>query len=453
MGTYNRHMNTNFPTITSKREGRIALQKNELLTKLEKIRKLYNETLSIQEEMDNFVPEDCYDRKVVVPEFPGEYENEQVREVWKNTLDHTEDDAIEIAKALHIKFIGPKEPEKPVKTEFKEREDQTLKAKQIGFGCLSYIAAAISAFFFLGALVGVDENTRDTLPVILGIAITFAAAFAVLTLVQLYAKKSIADKIKEEKAAHDRQQAAIMADYAQKRQAFEYKNKEYKVKLQKFLEDYAAWREIYLESVAEEEQIEEQLEADRVAAVEKIYEERYAPVQAALDETNDLITQKYLPALDIIIDLLRSGRADDLKEAINLFEDIVYRERQLALEREMEEQHRQDEERHHREQMEFQQAQEYQRQREEQQRQKDAERHHQEQMKFQQDQERQRQREEQQRQQNAERQRREEMSKQRDMERKQESAAQAQCRACANVGHCNMSIHNKTPNCTGFRPR
>lgn len=418
----------------------MALQKNELLTKLEKIRKLYNETLSIQEEMDNFVPEDCYNRKVVVPEFPGEYENEQVREVWKNTLDHTEDDAIEIAKALHIKFIGPKEPEKPVKTEFKEREDQTLKAKQIGFGCLSYIAAAISAFFFLGALVGVDENTRDTLPVILGIAITFAAAFAVLTLLQLYAKKSIADKIKEEKAAHDRQQAAIMADYARKRQAFEYKNKEYKVKLQKFLEDYAAWREIYLESVAEEEQIEEQLEADRVAAVEKIYEERYAPVQAALDETNDLITQKYLPALDIIIDLLRSGRADDLKEAINLFEDIVYRERQLALEREMEEQRqyeeeqrRQDEERHHREQMEFQQAQEYQRQREERQRQQDAERRYQEEKA---------QRERQQ----AEDKRRAEAEL-----RKTEMDTRRQCSSCAQGSYCNMKYSRA--NCASFRPK
>ena len=46
-----------------------------------------------------------------------------------------------------------------------------------------------------------------------------------------------------------------------------------------------------------------------------------------------------------------------------------------------------------------------------------------------------------------------EAEKQREEENKLYNAAKAQCRACAHVGHCNMSIHNKTPNCTGFTPR
>ena len=40
-----------------------------------------------------------------------------------------------------------------------------------------------------------------------------------------------------------------------------------------------------------------------------------------------------------------------------------------------------------------------------------------------------------------------------EQERKQRNAAQAQCRACAHAGRCNMMAYNKTPTCTGFTPR
>ena len=227
--------------------------------------------------------------------------------------------------------------------------------------------------------------------------------------------------------------------------------------LKQFLEEYKAWREIYIKRVKEEAKIEKQLAADRKAAVEKIYQERYIPAEAALSAENDLVSEDYLPVLNVLIDLLRSGRADGLKEAINLYEELVYRERQLQLQREQEEQRRyeeqqrrEDEERRYREDMKFRQEQEYQRQREEQQRRSDEERRHREDMRAREAQERSRQLAE------KERIRKEEYRAHMDkieQERKQRNAGQAQCRACAHAGRCNISIHNNAPTCTGFTPR
>ena len=221
------------------------------------------------------------------------------------------------------------------------------------------------------------------------------------------------------------------------------------------MKDYQAWREIYIQSVNEEAYILDKLEADRVSAVKKIYEERYTPAVAALNETNDLITDEYLPVLNVIIDLLKSGRADDLKEAINLFEDIVYRERQLALEREKEEQRRleeeqrrRDEERRHREDMQFRKDQERQRQREEERRQQDAERRHREEMDQRERQERDRQNEERRR---ADEERRRADRAELDRKQEEERNTRDQCNRCAQNSHCSMAF--RRPNCASFRPR
>jgi uncharacterized membrane protein YeaQ/YmgE (transglycosylase-associated protein family) len=366
-----------------------------------------------------------------------------------------DDDAIEIAEQVHRKFYAPKEPEKPRLKEFQKINDKELQNKQSQFGCLSQVAAGIAGFFVLGALLNLNDE-YGALPTILIIAAIAVAAFFFFKSKAKAAKA--AEDIQNANAllAHNRQQEEIMAEYNEKMKVYQKETAAYEVALQDFLAAYALWLKDYIASEQEEERIADQLEEERQAEVRKIYEEKMLPAKAALNKANDLVSEEYLPVLNILIKLIESSRADDLKEAINLYEDLVYRERQLQLQREQEEQRqreeeqrRQDEERRHREEMKFRKDQERQRQYEEEQRRQDEERRHREETKFREDQERQRRHDEEQR-------RREQLNRARE-EREQKAAqwnaANAQCRACAYAATCDMKIHNRTPNCTGFRPR
>jgi uncharacterized membrane protein YeaQ/YmgE (transglycosylase-associated protein family) len=427
----------------------------DLVAKLKTILDLYQNTQQVQEQMDNFQPEDHYVRKVKVPQFPGTFRSEEEREAWRDKLDHLDDDAIETAEQVHRKFYAPKEPEKPRLKEFQKINDKELQNKQSQFGCLSQVAAGIAGFFVLGALLNLNDE-YGALPTILIIAAIAVAAFFFFKSKAKAAKA--AEDIQNANAllAHNRQQEEIMAEYNEKMKVYQKETAAYEVALQDFLAAYALWLKDYIASEQEEERIADQLEEERQAEVRKIYEEKMLPAKAALNKANDLVSEEYLPVLNILIKLIESSRADDLKEAINLYEDLVYRERQLQLQREQEEQRqreeeqrRQDEERRHREEMKFRKDQERQRQYEEEQRRQDEERRHREETKFREDQERQRRHDEEQR-------RREQLNRARE-EREQKAAqwnaANAQCRACAYAATCDMKIHNRTPNCTGFRPR
>jgi hypothetical protein len=427
----------------------------ELIGKLENISGLYAKTLEIQQQMEDFVPEDHYERKVEVPQFPGEYDTEKQRQLWREKLDHTYEGILELAERTHREVYGPKEPEKPQKKAFVNPEDTAFTQKRDKFNRYSLIALGVSIFFLLGAIFGVDESTSDTLPTIYIIVALGAALFGFLK----YKVKTMDDaasvKRAEALAAHDRQHEERMEEYAKQMESYESEKAQYEVKLQKFMEDYRAWREIYLQSLAEEAKIAKNLEADRKAAVEKIYQEHYLPAEAALNEANDLVAENYLPVLKMLIDLLKSKRADDLKEAINLYEDIVYRERQLALEREKEaqrrreeEQRRRDEERRYQEDKRFREDQEQQRRHEEERRQQDAERRHKEEMEQRDRMERDRQTQE--RRQREEDRRRQERAES-DRRQREDRDTRDQCNRCASVGHCSMAF--RRPNCASFRPR
>ena len=428
----------------------MGLTKNELLVKLETISILHEKALSIKRKMNNFMPEDNYERKVVVPIFPGDYENDEERENLESAVEHEDKDAIEQMGQKYDFCYAPKKPAEPVIKDFEFPSEAASKEKQNKYGCFSYIAAAVSGFFLLSLLLGTADGAVAAIVIIAVIAALVFAFFRY--------------KIKTEKDASDKQKAEALAQYNlrknqlwsehhEKIKVYEGECEAYKSVRQKFMNKYADWRSIYLESLKEEAQIEEKLEADRVEAVKKIEDEEFMPVLNDLDELNDLITTDYLPAIDTIIDLLKSNRADDLKEAINLYEDIVYREKQLQLQREQEEQRRyeeelrrQDEERRYQEEIAFQREQERNRQREfEETQRREAERQKKEELE--------RYTREKRAAEDARREQLKEAAKERDFKAKQNQAAKAQCRACAYAGRCNMSIHNVTPNCTGFRPR
>lgn len=431
--------------------------KQALIAKLESISALHTEALSIKQKMNDFEPEDNYERSVCLPVFPGEYQSEDEREQWEGAIDHTDSDAIQQMSDVYQRICAPKKPADPQIKDFEKPTNQESVNKQNKYGCFSKIALGAAGFCLLGSIVGVDDSTKDTLPIILGLVAVCIAMFFVFR-VKLKKEQEASAKLEQDvRIAYEARVEEIKAQHAEAMRQYEISYDEYQRECKAFLDEYVAWRVAYLEYVAEESEIANKLEEDRVASVDRINETEFMPVLQKMAEVNDLVTVEYLPAIDDLIDLLKSGRADDLKEAINLYEEIVYRERQLQLEREAEEQRRyeeecrrQDEERRHREEMRFLEEQERQRQYEEERREREAERRHKEELEQREQQERARIYAE------KERLRREEYKQhmeQIDRERKQQSAGSAQCRACINVGHCNMSIHNKTPNCTGFRPR
>lgn len=430
------------------------LSKNNLISKLREIYALYCKTVEIEEDMEDFEPEDNYSRKIVLPPFPGNYRSEEERQIWRDEVDHADADAIKTVAYAYDSVNHPKKPDEPVLQPAPTTVNTEAEKTKKNMGCLVFGSAFVGIVGLL-SLIGNSDPLGLAISLLLVIG---CGAFLVFSYLKLNkAKQSDAAALAEMQRQHAQQCNAIMAQYQNSMIAYEKNCAEFNVTRQEFLNNYVNWRSIYLQHVAEEEEIEEKLEADRLAAVQKIYEEKYAPAKQELDNNNDLISERYLPVLDVIIELLISNRADDLKEAVNLYEELVYRERQLQLQREQEEQRRyeeecrrQDEERRHREEMQFRENQERQRRLDEERREREAERRHNEEMRQRETEERHREQME------KERLRKQELT---DARRKREEedrlwkAGSAQCRACAYAGHCNMSIHNKTPNCTGFRPR
>ena len=433
----------------------MALKKNELIAKLQEISELYSSAVLIRSKMDEFTPEDHYERKVPLLTFPGKYKTNEERDRLLKAIDHREDDAVAQMETAYKRIFQPRKPSTPQIKNFKEPEATSGEKEQASkYGCLATAGAAIGGLFALSVIATLGNGISFVPVAIAGIG-------TLLFVLGRNKKKKIKeDQLKrkdEALAAYNQEKAALLEDYKVKMQAYEEATEVYKGNLQQFLGDYSKWREAFLKRVQEEIDITQKLEEDREAGIQKIFEEEYLPAETALNEANTLVTDEYLPVLDIIVDLLKNGRADDLKEAINLYEDIVYRERQLALEREKEaqrqheeQQRRQDEERRYREDMQFRKEQEWQRQREEEQRQKDAERRHREEMDQRERQERDRQLEARRR---ADEERRRADRSRWEQEQEQSKAASKQCQACAHVGRCNMRTYNNTPNCTGFTPR
>lgn len=429
------------------------LSKKELIEKLDAISLLYDKTLYIKNKMGEYEPEDNYERTIEVPIFPGEYEKEEDREYFEEAIDHQEDDAVEQMSNIFERYYLPKQPKKPdfgTRPENYEKHFERSKGK---FGCLFAIAifAAVCSLIS-GGLFSDDATTKNIniIVLIVSAAITVICGLGMLIAV-LSDKKATKAKINEyESIAKEK---AIK--YKQDMNAYQDSLNTFKLKKADFIDDYTNWRNVYLESLKEEFEIKLKLEMDRYEAIEKIRNEEYSPVWNELSNINDLISDDYLPVIDDIISLLKSGRADDLKEAINLYEDLVYRDKQLQLEIEIENQRRQeeedrrlDEERRYQEEKRFRESQEQQRQYEERQRQRDAERRHKEEMDLLQKQERNRQFEENKR--KDEERRRAEKA---ELARKQEEsrATLNQCNTCALVTHCSMSF--RRPNCASYKPR
>lgn len=426
---------------------------NELLKKLEKIWDLYTVTLNIEEEMDNYEPEDNYKREVIVPVFPGEYNSAAERSDWEEAIGHEKKDAVELIEMVYDRVYKPRQPEKPILGNPPGNDTPLADEHKKKRGFIPLVAgfvaicSLISGGLFLGDLVTLIAN----------IVILIACGAGMLWFFIKYKSVKAADEEVTRMAV-----SSYETEKKEKEEKYKQAIKEYQDKLvhfeqakTTFINEYIAWRDIYIKHLSEEATIEEELEKDRLAGVNRIYKEKYIPAKNNLDKVNDLISEDYLPVLDKIVSLIKSGRADGLKEAINLYEEIEYRERQLEIQREMEEQRqyeeelrRQDEERRYQQEMRFREEQERQRKYEEERREREAERRHKEELALRERQEQERQFEERKRmEQEKRKQDREELSRKKDEER----ATFRQCNTCALTGHCSMAFRRS--NCASYRPR
>ena len=433
-----------------------GLSKQELISKLEKISQLHQKLLSIKNQINNYEPEDNYEREVEVPDFPGKHIDDARCERLEETIDHTSKNAVVMMGSAFDKLFTPQKPNKPQPKGFKEKQ----YSRDEKTGCFTKIAAAISAFFFL-AIPFNYKDSPEAIPVIVIIAVIAAAVFALLNL----KTKAEKDKVKRENEKARAKYTAYRDDLDNKykKQLSEYEDAlaAHNFAREDFLTKYKNWRSAYLKSCEEEEESEERLEEDRLEAVKKMEEELLAPVCQELKEANDLIADNYLYAIDTIIDLIKSGRADGIKEAINLYEEIEYRERQLDLQREQEEQRRYEEKQRAKEEQRRHEEEMQQRENFERQRRYDEEQRHKEEMRQRENFERQRRYDEEQREKEAQRredQRAREAQRREDdrrisQERDQRSSTQRRCQACANVAHCSISFSAAANNCAGYRPR
>lgn len=339
--------------------------KTDVINSLKKINSCYNEVNNVKRKISSVNVPDTYERKIDVPEAPV------APQYSKGSFDNP------------VKYFN-KLPK--------------------GFG----IATGVQGFFFLISL----SARKNAEPMTVKLCIFINTVFFILLgitcsfLIMNLLKKRQESKLYDEYLAVEK--------IKENRYSQEY-NK-YKI----LLDEY---NKIVEQKEAEDKKIAKMLQKEKEKIQEEIRQNELVPLQEKLDKTNNnLISEEYFGDLDTIIGLLNSGRADSLKEALNLLEDMKYKERQLELEREKIE--REEAAREEAARMEEKRYQEDIRRRE-------------------------RQREEDlRREEKLERQREDDLRRE---EEKNRSDALLQCRTCAN--HIGCWNYGKYPNCPNYRRR
>lgn len=445
--------------------------KNELISKLKEISVLYKKADEVANEMSNFVPKDNYERKVIVPIFPGNYRTEKERQTFKNYVNHEDKNAVKQMSEKYKTTFAPTKPVEPKKTVVIEPDD--LKYEEMNKvkkekGCLLWIMGPFALYACFIAIGGTIFNIGNVFNNI----VSWVAAIVLVLLFNKFYLSKVKKAKKQDEALYNEKQMLYQKEVELRTKEYEDALQKYKKELEKYNEDcilhkkacekfeeeYIVWREIYLKHLEEEKSILEKVKQDTIEELQKINDEKFIPARNKLIEhNNDLVAEEYLPVIDELIELLSSGRADDLKEAINLYEEILYRERELELQREIEIQRRceenariREEERRYREEKQRREYQELRRESEEERRIFREKCEHERAMK-----EEQRQREIQERneyyrqKEEADRQRRREEKAERDRKHAEELQMQAQCRNCALLSRC----HIRRPNCPSYRPK
>ena len=89
------------------------LSREQIVEKLEEISALRTKALGIKRKIETYEPEDNYEREVTVPEFPGDFDDEDEREELLDSVDHADDDAIELMREAYDEMFHPAAPAEP----------------------------------------------------------------------------------------------------------------------------------------------------------------------------------------------------------------------------------------------------------------------------------------------------------------------------------------------------
>lgn len=366
------------------------MEKEEIIQKLKRIREAHFSVQKIKKKISNAKAPDNYERKVKVPVQP----------------------------------IKPTVVNKPV---YEPMTDKQFRYKNVyyfsrlpkGFG----IAAIVQFFIFLALKSGVKNDGSDSDRIQIGITnfgkislfilIGITALFLVLNILK-YVKCNAKYKsyLEDEKAVYE-QKKRKYAEYTEKYNAY--------------LEEMNTYNGYVEEARKEENEIAELLKNDLDTIINQIKKDELMPALKKLEEENgNFINPEYYADLSVIIDFIEKGRADTLKEALNLLEEKKLREEKMERERLEREEEIERREREREEDIE----------REKRYREEDIRREERNRREAQRRQEEQRQEEE----------RRREAE-----ERKKHADAIAQCSMCSLVHNC--SNYAKYPNCPNFRHR
>ena len=272
-------------------------EKKEIIKKLKIINDTYCESQSVLDEIENISVEDNYERKIEVPSKP---------------------DCPSVVC----------EPTKHYKTRHELLSNEKyFKKLPIGFG----IASIIQLIIYFAAKSGINGSGSNAdqiqtgftsfTKIILFILIGVCASFLVCNLLK------VIKVLRSYNAYIDSVDREFNNDVA--------KYNKYIQEKKLYNEKLAKYDEILRQHNEEEELISLKIREEETKLANTIKKNKYDPLIKRLEKENDgIVGEKYYPDLSLIIELLENGRSDSIKEAINLVEDIKFKERQLELERE-----------------------------------------------------------------------------------------------------------------------
>ena len=395
--------------------------KNELINKLESIAAAQAKVSTIQKKIRKYKPEDKYERKIQLPDLFIGKENVGQSEDFIHNFDHKSSNETKVAKEAFDKFSA--RPVSPTKESTKHSSEHAKRDAYIK-NLKPTIICGVAAYFFIISFFGL-LGSEDIISAIVSLVILAPCGFVVYR----YAKGllSAINEDKQQIESEKEHEKQIERKYNDQLQEYKSQCDAYEAAKQEFVANYSEWRKVYLDQLKEEDEIRGNLEKERLIYTSKVKKEELDVANRELAQVNDMVAAEYLPVINTLIDYIKKGRADNVKEAINLYEENLYRQKQLDLQRESEEQRRFEEE----ERMEF------------------ENRRHREEMNLLERQEAQRRRDE-------ENYRREEekkaFRKEREAAEAAKRAAESRCLSCAKRQRCTLK-GSHPQNCSAFEPR
>ena len=272
---------------------------NEIVNKLKAIHEKYSTVCKIKSKIAATKAPDNYQRKITVPEKP----------VKPQEVSHPQDNKMTLKEYLNKNvFYFVKLP--------------------IGFGIASvfiFFVHLMSKDMSASSLAD-DAASINTLQK--GVASFYAILSAIfLGLCALFLLLNLVKRIKGVKSY-----AQYVAIEQNKYDAQLHKYQEYQAKEADYLKQYESYQAKLKASEEEEKSFAKIVENDSEALRKVIRENELEPAQKMLDAENDgYINSAYYNDIPRIIALFEMGRADTLKEALNLLATIKEQERQQQL--------------------------------------------------------------------------------------------------------------------------